>query len=355
MPSNEYRSDIVHPESLSAQDADAWLQFMLSNTALRTSFLSLAFVKACAACFDDVRVCRISKGDRVVAFFPFQFASRLHRSSGIACRVAGELSDYFGLVAERNFHTTPDDLLALCGLNAMPFTHLDDGQAEFGLTGENPEIGHRIDFPHGGEKYWEVRKLSDRKFASDTERRARKLVQELGPVRLTFKQKDWASFLDSLIAAKRAQYARTRVSDALDDPRARALLYRLGETSDPMCQSAVSTLYAGETWIASHFGLVCGTTLHFWFPVYNPAARTFSPGRQLLKAIIEASQDIGLTRIDRGAGDSEAKRDFATSQHHYRRGVWARPNAISAVYRVGLSVRWRLNAQFSRAQTMSID
>ena len=104
----------------------------------------------------------------------------------------------------------------------------------------------------------------------------------------------------------------------------------------------MSTLYAGETWIASHFGLACNKTLHYWFPAYNPELRSLSPGRLLLKSIIDASDKAGLVRIDRGAGDTVAKRDFSTSSHRFHRGLWHRANAISLGYQLGLSARWRL-------------
>jgi CelD/BcsL family acetyltransferase involved in cellulose biosynthesis len=147
--------------------------------------------------------------------------------------------------------------------------------------------------------------------------------------------------LGHLIDAKRAQYARTNVQDPLSDPHAQRFLFALARASDPLCQPLLSTLYAGNTWVASHFGLVCGKTLHYWFPVYNPQVKAFSPGRLLLKAIINSGGEIGLTRIDRGAGDSIAKRDLATSQHHFQRGVWKRQNIISIGYQVGLSILWR--------------
>src|SRR4029077_21289570 len=132
------------------------------------------------------------------------------------------------------------------------------------------------------------------------------------------------------------------VEDALGDQRNRDFLVRLAGSRDPLCSGSMSTLYAGETWIASHFGLRCNKTLHYWFPVYNPELRALSPGRLLLKSIIDASDETGLTQIDRGAGDTVAKRDFSTSSHHFGRGLWKRANAISAGYRLGLSLRWRL-------------
>jgi CelD/BcsL family acetyltransferase involved in cellulose biosynthesis len=123
--------------------------------------------------------------------------------------------------------------------------------------------------------------------------------------------------------------------------------------SDPDCRATLSTLHAGDRWIGSHFGLMHGSTLHYWFPVYNPQMRNFGPGRLLIKAIIDASIENGVTRIDRGAGDSQAKLDFETSRHQFLRGIWSRPGFASLGYRAALSMQWRLQTLRKRAAAES--
>jgi len=54
--------------------------------------------------------------------------------------------------------------------------------------------------------------------------------------------------------------------------------------------------------------------------------------------------DHGISRIDRGAGDTVAKRDFSTSEHHFYRGLWSRGDVGAMGYRVGLSLLWRLSS-----------
>jgi CelD/BcsL family acetyltransferase involved in cellulose biosynthesis len=262
--------------------------------------------------------------------------------AGIGERLGGELSDYFGLVAEPGFRIEAKTLLRLSGLKSLCFTHLDESQAENGLLGEKPEVGHRIDFPQGGEVFWEEMSRNDKKFTSDTERRERKLTREYGQVRFVFSGDDAQQSLTKLIADKRAQYHRTQVRDVLSEKRTRDILHALCGTRDEQCSGVVSTLYAGDTWVASQFGLRSGSTLHYWFPVYNPALKAFAPGRILLKQIIHNAQTNGLKRIDRGAGDSVAKRDLATSQHFFYEGLWQRPGGIAFAHRVGLAIGWRM-------------
>jgi CelD/BcsL family acetyltransferase involved in cellulose biosynthesis len=282
------------------------------------------------------------QGGRTVAFFPFQYRSRVHAAIGIGQCLGGEISDYFGLIAEAGFHIEVADLLRLSGLKSIFFTQLDENRQSDGLIGARREVGHLIDFPYGGRSFWEEKQRNDKKFVSDTERRERNLGRDIGLLSFEYCADDKESALEKVIAEKRAQYHRTGVKDALSEKRVRAMLHTLCQTRDPQCSGVVSTLYAGTTWVASHFGLRSGSTLHYWFPVYNPALRAFAPGRILLKQIILASQFSGLVRIDRGAGDSGAKRDLSTSRHFFCSGLWQRPGAIAMAHRVGFAIEWRL-------------
>lgn len=248
-------------------------------------------------------------------------------------RLGGELSDYFGVVAPPGIGLSPGRLLKLAGLTTLGFTHLPQSQTLRGLVGEQPERGLRIAI---GEAYWHDLRQRDKRFVTDTERRERKLIETKGPLHFVFHD----TGLDHLVAAKRAQYGRTGVGDPLADPKAVRFLAKLATLSHPSCQGVLSTLMAGDDWVASHFGLRHGGTLHYWFPVYNPEFQAFSPGRLLVKAIIQSGNGIRL--IDRGAGDTPAKRDFANEDQVLTRGLWQIPSARALACRLGLAVKWRL-------------
>jgi len=340
MKTDPITGQVMTPEALSSVDQETWRRLLEPQPL---AFLSYAYVRSIASCVPLVRICRIMQDGRTVAFFPFQYRSIMHAAAGIGERLGGELSDYFGLVAEPEFRIEARMLLGLCGLKSLYFTHLDESQQENGLVGEQREVGYRIDFPHGGEAFWEQKGRDDKKFTSDTERRERKLIREHGVLRFVFSESDAQQALNRLIADKRAQYSRTHATDVLSGTRTQDILRALCQTRDVQCSGIVSTLYAGDTWVASHFGLRSGSTLHYWFPVYNPALKAFAPGRILLKQIIQSAQSHGLERIDRGAGDSVAKRDFATSQHFFYAGLWQRSGVIALAHRAGLAIGWRMD------------
>ena len=346
----DLKADIVSPSEFSEGDITAWNRFNSETPDLAVAFLSYPYALAAEKSFPNVRVCRVRSEGRPVLFFPFQFKSRAHRWFGIAERLAGEMSDYFGIVGDGAVRVDPRTLLRLSGLRALLFTHLDESQGLFGLSGEAPEPGHLIDFPDGGAAFWQERRSLDKKFVGDTERRERNLVRDLGPIRFDLQSANSGADLEKLIAAKREQYSRTGVNDALGGHPINAFLRALSKADHPLCSGVLSTLYAGDTWVASHFGLRCNRTLHYWFPVYNPDLGSYGPGRLLLKQILNAGSEHGISRIDRGAGDTVAKRDFSTSQHHFLRGLWSRGGVRAMGYRAGLSALWRLGSRAAPKQ-----
>lgn len=341
---NYLKANILLPSELSAADIAAWDHFNIATPSQTIAFLSYPYVLAAEKSFENVRVCRIEADGKPIIFFPFQYCSFLHRFFGIGQRIAGELSDYYGIIAKPKIKISPRELLVLSKLNAILFTHLDESQLAFGLSGEAPEPGHLVDFPEGAQAFWKEKRLQDKKFTSDTERRERRLVQDFGPISFQLQNHNVEQEFDRLISAKREQYVRTKVADPLRDASTIRFLRELLTTKHPLCSGLVSTLYAGDTWVASHFGLRCDRTLHYWFPAYNSDLHSYGPGRLLFKKVIELSEQAGICRVDRGAGDTAAKRDFSTGTHLYYRGLWYRNDLNSLVYRMGLSGMWRYKA-----------
>jgi len=307
-----------------------------------TAFLSPTYVRTAGDIF-DVHVCRIIHDGTTVAFFPFQYKTSLHRMIRVGERVGAHLCDYFGVVARDGFQISPNELLRLSKLNAILFSNLDESQTAYGLVGEHFEVGLRTEIPAGEVVLPMSGPRSDRKLANDTRRRRAHLIDRFGPIRFTLREEYSRVRLDALILEKRAQYRRTGAIDALAVPATRELLHKLAQTSDSNCSGIFSSLYAGDTWVAFHFGLVSQGTLHYWFPVYNSSLGQYSPGRLLLTEIIAQCSAHGLNCIDRGVGDTIAKRDFATSEHRFSRGLWHLSRGRALFYRAGLAMTWRVS------------
>src|SRR5690349_9409225 len=121
MSEKNLTADLVPPSHLSAAEIDAWNRFNSEVAGLTVAFLTHPFALAAEKSFPNVYVCRVTDRGRPVMFFPIQFRSPAHRWLGIGERLAGELSDYFGIVGDKGAWISPQTLLRISGLNALLF------------------------------------------------------------------------------------------------------------------------------------------------------------------------------------------------------------------------------------------
>jgi CelD/BcsL family acetyltransferase involved in cellulose biosynthesis len=333
----------VAPHELDAREAARWEELCRTVPALASPFLSVHYARAVAASGGDVRVCVIARDGAPCAFLPYQMAGRLGRWLKSAEPVGGAMSDYFGLVAEPGLALEPRALLRLARLNHLAFSHLDETQLEFGLQGEQPRTGLRVRLDHSGGAPLDALLAQRQKYRKDTERRMRQLAAEVGPLDFVFDAGcDRAALVDRLVMHKRAQYARTGAPDALAEPWKTRLLAELSGYRFDSCRAVLSTLSAGEHWLAMHIGLVGNGVLQYWLPVYNPALSKYAPGRLLIHHIIAASATAAIHTIDRGEGDTASKRELANDEHHFLRGVWNNKSPASHLTSGLNSIKWRL-------------
>jgi CelD/BcsL family acetyltransferase involved in cellulose biosynthesis len=341
---------VVHPSALTEAERAAWREIARPLARHGGGFLTWRYADAVGQGNPQARVAVLRAADGKRAFFAFQFKNGVLGRLGVAERIGGQFSDYFGLAGEAGFRCTPADLVHHCGFSALEFSHLDETQESFGLTGEEPRTGLRLDLPDGGPAFLADLRQRRKSIVRETDRRLRRLAEQVGPVRIDVDLRDRPDVLAILVQAKLAQYVRTGTAEGamLAEESGQALIRRLYQSTDPDCRAQLSALYAGDAWVALHLGLRAGDVLHYWFPVYNPAFAAYGPGRLLLQKTIEASRDSGIACIDRGEGDNPTKRAFATSGHRYFRGLWTRPGAVGLVGGVAQRLAWRLGAHAAR-------
>jgi CelD/BcsL family acetyltransferase involved in cellulose biosynthesis len=337
---DELTSRVVSGGDLSEPEVQAWDALCKSHPHLCTPFLSAHYTRAVAAVRPDVYVCVIERRSVPVGFFSFQFANPLYRGLRAAERVGEEMTDRFGVVAAAGFRLDPLTLLRLADLQHVNFTHLDEWQIAAGLEGQRPEIGYMMHFD-SGKAYWNELRCSKRKYVSETERKERQLQTDYGQLRFCWSESDWREPLRSLIERKSEQYVRTGKDDWLAVPWKQRLLEVLADLDAETCGGVLSTLYAGNTWVASHFGLRCCGVLHYWFPVYNNELSRYGPGHLLRRALITSATENGIHTIDHGLGDALHKRVCTNGVQTYYRGAWFRPGIRSFFCRAAYSAQWR--------------
>jgi CelD/BcsL family acetyltransferase involved in cellulose biosynthesis len=334
------KSRVVSGLDLSKTEIEAWDALCKSRTSLCSAFFSPHYTRAVAMVRSHVRVCVLTRGSTPVGFFPFQFASSLYRGLGAAERVGEEMTDNFGLIAEPDVRLDVPTLLRLTRLRHLNFTHLAESQLEWGLTGESPQRGFLMNF-ESGTAHWEELRRVNRKYVSETERKERQIQSNCGPLQFCWSEDNWQQPLRKLIERKSQQYLRTGKDDWLAVRWKQRLLELLAGSKAETCQGVMSTLHAGDTWVASHFGLRCRGVLHYWFPVYNPEMSNYGPGHLLRRALMLRCTDYGVHTIDHGLGDASYKRVCANGEITYYRGAWYRPGVPALLCRAAYSAKWR--------------
>ncbi|MES2072223.1 MAG: GNAT family N-acetyltransferase [Pseudomonadota bacterium] len=342
MQNQRYTARVVKPLQLEQAEMLVWERLSATQAHLASPFLSVHYARAAAESGLDARVCVLYRDGSPCGFFPYQFEGRIAAWLKSAAPVGGGLSDYFGLVADANFRISTSELLRLAQLNHLNFSHLDESQLQYGLSGERPRTGLRIRFDAEAADRTQLSSMSH-KYLKDTERRERQLSREIGPVHFEFDSQDQRlEKLQHLIAHKRTQYQRTEVSDALAAPWKSALLHKLLDRNFATCRGVLSHMTAGDTWVGSHFGIMGNGVLQYWFPVYNPDLAKYAPGRLLLHSISKATHANQVHMIDRGEGDTPSKREITNEDHQFYRGAWYNQSVSTQLARSLQSIQWRL-------------
>jgi CelD/BcsL family acetyltransferase involved in cellulose biosynthesis len=343
MQHKSIKSRICSPFDLYQNEAAAWEKLSSTVDSLASPFLSLHYIRAVAETGMDVRVCIFYQDGVIRGFLPYQYRNHVYALVKAAEPVGAEMTDYFGLIADPEFKIASNQLLALAKINYFNFSHFDELQLNYGLQAEQPRTGLRIRLAANSDNPLAALCTTKLKYLKDTERRVRQLEHEIGPVEFSFDvQYDRQQHLDNLYSQKRAQYKRTKTHDALKHTWKYKLLFRLSEYRFETCRGVLSNLTAGNQWVASHFGIIGNGVMQYWLPVYNPVYAKYAPGRLLMHHIIQATGSASVHTIDRGEGDTPAKRELANEEHQLYRGIWHNKSMTSLAVRGFNSLRWRL-------------
>lgn len=142
---------------------------------------------------------------------------------------------------------------------------------------------------------------------NDSARQRRRIERELGPLQFQLDDPRPEVF-DACITWKSAQYRASGFVDMFANPTNVALFRRLRERGALL----VSSLCAGSTLMAVHFGATSDRRLGSWIPAYDASLQKYSPGRLLLEDMLKASHARGDLEFDFLIGNEAYKFQFAT-------------------------------------------
>jgi CelD/BcsL family acetyltransferase involved in cellulose biosynthesis len=300
-PLRKSSAHIISIDDVGEDVVARWEALRKNNTIYQSPFFSIEFTRAVAQVREDVRVAVFEEGDQIVGLFPFQ---RLNRRTIVP--VGGAYNDLHGLLGR----VGPDDdfVCLLPSLDAEAFRFhaiVDNPSASIARHRYGRIKAYLADLKAHPEGY--VRFLEKtRQTIFKQRKKSRKLEKDFGPLRLEFDCRDHA-VLDQIIKMKRKQYQRTFIFDLLSIPWAQQMLHGLLDRNDQSARGLLSVLYAGDTLLAGHFGMIEDRMMHYWFPVYDFDHQQNSPGTALFLAIAEEATRRGIEKIDFGYGEQPYK------------------------------------------------
>ena len=280
-----------------------------------------AYTQAVAAARSDVRILLLEDGNQIGGFFPF------HRRGRRMLPVGEGLTDYQGPIAHPDAGLTADGWLRAAGARYFGFNHMPADIKTFSDHAWTRSRSLQLDLRGGYQAY--IQRLLDQRDASvlkkaDTNRR--KLSNRFGDLRFDLQSLKGSDF-EQLIVGKSDQFRRTVGADhdIFSVPWIRQTVDHLFQTRQPDFGGMLSTLFAGDTLIAAHFGIYSDKVLHYWFPWYDTEYASFSPGLILLASCAEKAAEIGMETIDLGRGEQAYKQRFATGSQELCEGAVSRP------------------------------
>ncbi len=293
--------DVLPARELSAEVCSAWERLCAGNPELTSPYFSPRFAVHVGAVRSRAMIGVYSESGQIRAVLPFE-----RGVLGLGRPIAGPVSDYQALIAAPGFEMDPREVVRGCGLSAWCFDHLLASQTAFAPFHTRVVESPVLDLSGGYEAYIEARKAEGSQEIRNLPRKARKMEREVGPIRFEARSTDREA-MAALLRWKSEQCLATSHADVFKPHWTRDLVERIwGDRTDSF-EGILSTLHAGDTLVAAHFGMRSSTVWHWWFPVYNHEHAQYSPGIILLMKMAEVAPSMGLNAIDFGKGDSEYK------------------------------------------------
>lgn len=290
---------VLRGRDLSPEHLQAWSDILTANSALESPFFRPDFTMALSHQHDSVFVGVIhDTAASPVAFFPFQLVR-----PGVGRNL--QMCDYQALVAAPGVRINAAQLIRACGLRILEFDHMIASEANFRTFHSHVAESPAMDISLGYDAYKHSLSPEGQRHLAKAATSARKVTREIGPLSLV------SNSTDPLLMQTMHQW-RARKYGPIPEYCHRTL-ETIRTANSPAFSGMLSALYAGNTLLAVHFGVRCGSVLHWWFPAYNPEMQQFAPGILLLLRMAEASGALGIAKIDLGKGMQDYKRRFHNS------------------------------------------
>ncbi len=117
---------LIKPGDITDTIREEWRTLQAAHRDLASPYFSIEFCQLVGSAREDVQIGVIEHNGNISGFFPF------HRKRfGVAAPLAGQISDYHGLIGRAEPNLSPARLLQALGLSCFDFNHIPQSQSLF--------------------------------------------------------------------------------------------------------------------------------------------------------------------------------------------------------------------------------
>ncbi|HEX8847935.1 MAG TPA: GNAT family N-acetyltransferase [Gemmatimonadaceae bacterium] len=311
------RATVIPAAELSADLAATWRDTLASNALLSSPLLQPEIYRIIGRHYPRAMVA-VADDAHGKAFLPFARGLRL---ASFAESIP--LCDYQTVVAPTGARIDLRALLRAAGLQTWTFDHLLANDALVGQTVTTySEPSRRVVIPRGYEAYAQELKSAG-KSGRNVRTKLNLLARDHGPLTFRMDSRDPRALHEVL------EWKAARFEGGPAPAWIRRTLEDLLATREASLTGVLSTLHAGDSLVAAHFGVRSGTTLYYWFPGFNPGYGKYTPGWLLLLHMLQQLESLGCDMLDLGPGGENYKDYFSNSQVIVHRGHVELPTAVN--------------------------
>jgi CelD/BcsL family acetyltransferase involved in cellulose biosynthesis len=319
---------LIHVKELDANLLAQWFSMLQTNAVYGSPYYQPAFTMIASHVREDVRVLVCEDQNQLTGIWPFHALSKFRSEA-----IGGFLSDYQGPVRLPSVEWRIGDVLKAMQSRYLGFNHMPAEFSDFKRHAWLYSQSHVLDVTGGFDAY--AARLTEKRDASLLKKVAtneRKLAKKFGELRFEMQSSSQADY-QALLAGKSDQFARTvgTEHDIFKREWVCAMLEEIRTTQSTEFSGILSTLHAGDTLIAAHFGMRSQQVLHYWFPWYRTDYAEYSPGLILLAQCAKNAESLGITSIDLGRGEQAYKLRFATGANQLCEGAISSPSILAQV------------------------
>jgi CelD/BcsL family acetyltransferase involved in cellulose biosynthesis len=315
------RVDVQKLSDLSDALADRWRALQCLTPDFMTPLVGPNFAQLVARHRPNAKVAIGYINDIAVAFFAFH-----PTANGHARAIGAPFCDYQAIVSDPSVTLNGPDFLAKARIASLSFTSLMDPSGLFDTASMTTVEAYRIDCGGNGALQMDKLRGGNPKWAKNLRRLGHKMTRELGVIKLVGHDTNQASF-DTLMAIKVDQFYRTGITNVLGSKWVKAFMQDLFALRGGDFGGCMISLYAGDKFVAGHFGVRQGDWFHPWIASTCKASHPYSPGIIFMSEMIQQADRLGLRIIDLSEGHSHYKIQFCRTPYLAHAGVvGARPN-----------------------------